>query len=306
MSKGTGVNAAEKAMAHRFSEKSRGTIEKNKNNLRVPGASQVQAARFQEVDSISEPFQGTPNVWNQELWRELKPGSDKSGVNMVSRFDSKDLATVPGPEVDGYAGMGKMPDRDDQHYDNVVWYKDVYSKIGDNKPHGDDLGKVYLDDKFFGYLERKKEAQFARSYELFKLNMVDLSSPPVRDYWQKKFPQLVNMKMQFYKNRETIRARMNEIKIRGPNSQEDLEFIYLYNLGMFESAEIQDVSEYLMNPQNRKLWLAAINEGVIDWNKVEWNDDQQEPPSTPIDGISARLPFPPNLGITKWQNIPTH
>lgn len=297
------VNAAEKAMAHRFAQSARGTIESNKNDMRTPrlALSDPKPNPLQARGKVTKMNQQI-NLANQEQYRFISPLADAGLPAKISEMTTQDPSIDQDSQLEGFADIGTA-NVEDQYFDNVDWYRNVYSKIGGTGPHGKDLGEVVLDDRYFKYLEKKKEQEWYKGYEWFKLSLVDLSDPPVRDYWQKKFPELVDKKMKFYKNREAINARLNEIKIRGPQGKEDLEFVYLYNLGMFDTSEISDVNSYLSNPQDRKIWNAAMNKGVINWDKVEWNTKLKEPPSTPLDDISSRI-FGNARNITKWQNLP--
>jgi len=288
------INAAEKAMAHRFSKNARRTFESNRNHMRTPGA------------SIHDPQPGEVNIWNQEKWRVLNPTLRNAPEARITQLGSTDSSVTTDERVEGLADVGTA-NREDQYFDNIAWYKQVYSKIGGISQHGMDLGEVFLDDKFFKWMEKKKEQEFSKNYEIFKLSLVRLDNPPERDYWQKKFPELVEKKLLFYKNRMAILARLNEIKIRGPNGREDLEFIYLYNLGMFNSSTVDEVNTYIADPQDRTIWNAAVNQGVIDWNNVSWNDDLEEPPSTPWDSRAVELlPRLQGAGLNypNWQAVP--
>lgn len=281
------VNAAEMATAHRFAKGARNLERSNRNDLRTPFASN------EEVTSMAVGGgQQSVNRWNAEDYRSLRtelgnaPERTVAQMGTQQAFASQEQGgrdpsiAVTGVD-DGLADMA-TGNKEDQYFDNVAWYSSVYK---DALGHKDDLGKVILDDRFFGWLEKKKEQEWFKQYQLWKLSLVDLSSPPVRDWWQKQFPELVQKKLLFYRNREQVRAKLNEIKIRGPDGRADLEFLYLYNLGMFDSSDMNDVNEYLMNPQNKKIWLAAMQEGKISWDKIDWNLDQKQPPSTPLDSL---------------------
>lgn len=258
------------AEAHRFTKGARNTERTNKNDMGTPRLSESQV-----------PFV------NKEEYNRLEPGQSTAPRMRVARMvtsTNDDTLSAGANRTEGLADMA-TGNKEDQHFDNILWYNKNYAALprSDGGTHGQDLGKVILDDRFFGYLQKKKEQEFFKQYQMFKLNLVDLSSPPLRDYWQKKFPELVQKKLQFYKNREAIRARFNEIKIRGPNDRADLEFIYLYNLGVFDTSDSGDINDYLNNPADKKIWNAAVNQGIIQWDKIDWNSDLNQPIGTSLD-----------------------
>lgn len=190
------------------------------------------------------------------------------------------------PEKQGLADMSTA-NALDKKMDTQNWYSRIYGGLNDKdgKKHGEDLGKAYVTSEYFAYLEKKKEEEFAQQFEMWKLNQVDLSNPALRTYWQRRMPELVSKKLQFYENRSRIEAAREEIKIRGPDSMNDLRFMYLDNLGVFDTSTPESINIYMNNRQTEYIWDWAVQNGkLLPGDSLTWNTDQKMVPSVPLNG----------------------
>jgi len=175
----------------------------------------------------------------------------------------------------------------DKKMDTQNWYSRIYKGLNakDGGVHGEDLGKAYVTSEYFAYLEKKKEEEFAQQFEMWKLNQVDLSNPALRTYWQNRMPELVQKKLQYYENRSKVEAAREEIKIRGPDSMNDLKFMYLDNLGVFETSTPDDINNYMNNRELDYIWDWAVKNGqLLPGTSITWNKDQTKPQSVPLQG----------------------
>lgn len=193
---------------------------------------------------------------------------------------------LPDYEKEGLADMSTA-NALDKKMDTQNWYSRIYGGLNDKdgKKHGEDLGKAYVTSEYFAYLEKKKEEEFAKQFEIWKLNQVDLSNPALRTYWQRRMPELVTKKLQFYENRSRIEAAREEIKIRGPDSMNDLRFMYLDNLGVFDTSTPESINTYMNNRQTEYIWDWAVKNGqLLPGTPLTWNTDQKMVPSVPLNG----------------------
>jgi len=111
-----------------------------------------------------------------------------------------------------------------------------------------------------------------REYETWKLTLVNFASPAERQYWQHKFPELAQKKMAYHRGRAQVDAVRNEINSNGPQSANDFKFLYLDQLGVFETADPDTINFYVTNREFDYIWDGAIKNGVlIAGAEVTWN-----------------------------------
>lgn len=243
--------------AHRFAKGTRDQIEQSQRYMKVPADQGNPDQRL---------FTPTPDL------RKLFPGEPSAPL--------KETRDMDGPIDQGLARMQTQADAKDQFYDNVNWYTKFYGKMPKFETgvteHGEDLGKVFLGDEYFSFLARKKEKAWALQYDLYKLQMVDLSTPSLRSYWQKAFPELYERKMLYYRNAAQLKAKFDELTARGFQDENDMKFLYLYNMGVFEKSTPEDVADYMQNPTLSRIWTAALEGRSQEWN------DEMHPTDVPV------------------------
>lgn len=141
----------------------------------------------------------------------------------------------------GLSGMSTA-DPLDKYYESVATYGDGKAAI--NYPLTEEgltegerikgvamhLGKPYLDSEFFDFLQRKKELALWQDYELWKIGMVRTDNPAIREWWKKVHPDLWKKKKEHFDRSLEIKKKYAEIQMRGVESEEDLRWLYLYNL----------------------------------------------------------------------------
>ena len=217
-----------------------------------------------------------PQIWGASGQRPSDPKKSQKWLTPQVKFqngrqlqqDKWDERSMP---FDNYnedkMGLSNMSSKDpqDHHFDKRYWYGKHYAnmKNAGGQAHQEDLGKQLLTSDFFAYLERKKELEFEKEYEMFKLNQVDLSTPAERDFWQKKMPELYQKKMEFYRIQSQLEAIRAEINARGPQNNQDLYFMYLDGLGAFQTADLDTINLYLENRGLDWLWNAAVRNGAL-------------------------------------------
>lgn len=195
-----------------------------KNNMRAGGTGSItQAGRqnlFVEGHVMPDPVNRNETFKNQ------------SGLS--SSFTTS--------AIDGLSGMNATTHPLDTYYDTIADLPNTpvapYEKglpgegLSVTAQSLDAYGKVFLGNRYFDYMEDKKALQFYQEYELWKLSQVDLQRPSVRDWWQKKWPELVKKKTSFMNKYLELEKKRQEIQINGIQGEEDLRFLYLYRMMM--------------------------------------------------------------------------
>lgn len=215
-----------------------------------------------------------PGLWGYQAndrhhWVKPQVSYTKTGLQgEKGRWTEGGIPTAMSIDKQGLATMSTK-DPEDHRWDKQYWYGKHYANMPKDPnaaggvKHGEDLGKAMLSSDFFAYLERKKELEFEKEFEMFKLNQVDLSSPAERDWWQKMQPELYQKKMEFYRIQSQLEAVRAEINARGPSNNVDLYFMYLDGLGAFKTANLDTINLYLENRGNDFLWEKAMTNGKL-------------------------------------------
>lgn len=258
------------ATAHRFAKETRKNVEKSRTYMKVP---ETKEAPDQNI------FHPTPRL------QKVVPGNvvaKRKEIRDMPNFVPRQYSEFDGMGEQGLAGMTTPTDKKDQYYDNVNWYRKIYGKmpkLGVNE-RGEDLGRVKLDDEFFSYMERKRNKAMDLEYDMYKLQMVDLSTPSLRAYWQKRFPQLVERKLLYIRNKAQLLAKLQEVNARGVQDMEDMKFIYMYNLKVFDVSTPEDVALYIQNPVDSRMWSTAIDvqTGIYENTMMHENRDEDDDP----------------------------
>lgn len=272
-------------MAHRLVKNptlSRGEINhktmERSESMFNKGVRQSKASQtLVEVDD-----QKAPNLWgytdDKSSWQRLlyEPTTRQTSVSVGP----------PAKLAKEKMGLARMTSADpqDKKFDKQHWYAENYSKIKDasnaGQAHGEDLGKAVLTSDFFSYMERKKELEMEKEYEMWKLNQVKLTSPAARTYWQNRMPELVTKKMDYYRAMSRVESVRGELFIRGPENENDLAFMYLDGLGVWDQSDLDTVNAYLDNRGLDWIWQRAVTNGSL-LDQVNWNIGHENFASVP-------------------------
>ncbi len=193
-----------------------------------------------------------PNLFNSDLYSHVPFQRDANGN--VARWPHRGtLQQVLNPvnEIgkDGLADMGTngVLAAEDQKFDNLRYYAD--GEVAN-------LGKAHLGGDFFAYLERKKQLEMWKNFQMFKMNLVDLSTPARRKWWAEKQPELFQKKMDYYHIQTMIEGRRKEIEIRGVQDEADLLFMFLLEKGFYLPSSTGNVNDYL--PDEIARWVEQL------------------------------------------------
>lgn len=274
--------------AHSFAKKTRKEMEHSRTFMRVgPTNSAPDKNLFHPTPKLNRLVPDEAVSYRQELRDMPERRLDRTINGKVVPIDDKTRYYDSRVAVEqGLAHMTTPTDKKDQYYDNVNWYRKIYGKMpkkGTNE-RGEDLGRVRLDDEFFEYMARKKDKAEKLQYDMYKLQMVDLSTPSLRAYWQKRFPELVERKMLYFRNKAHLMAKYNEINARGVDSMEDMKFIYMYNMRVFDISTPEDVALYIQNPVDNRMWSTTmdIQTGIYENSMMHENREENDSAMTEV------------------------
>jgi len=241
-------SAAQMAQDHNFAMGVRGTKQVNQNQLNLQG---VKAKTTRE-----------------QLYGFQKPRDQVVGLHKVGQGGKVTLREPTKDEMGaGLANMGTAAHPQDRKWEAQNWYSGTY-----NSSHGMNFGKAILNNEFFQYLQDKKCAEMLREYETWKLSLVNFESPAERQYWQRKFPELAQKKMDYHRGRAQIDALRNEIRSNGPQTANDFKFLYLDFMNLFETADLDTINFYVNNREFDYIWDGAIKDGRLTLNnEIQWD-----------------------------------
>lgn len=286
--------------AHRFAKETRKNVEKNRKFMQVnPNEIPPDTKLFTPTPRLNAVEPGTTQAHRRET-REMPLGSrpPRETAEGVRRYD------IYASAEQGLAKMETPTDKMDQFYDNVNWYSGVYGKMpkaGYNE-RGLDLGRVKLGPEYFDYVERKRNKAMTLQYDMYKLQMVDLSTPSLRQYWQNRFPDLVERKLLYIQNKARLMAKLQEVNARGVQDMEDMKFIYMYNLGVFDKSTPEDVASYINNPMESKMWNVAMEGGESFYENPMMHENRDDTDERQLSAMEKRVLTPSKTGMD-WRNM---
>ena len=165
-------------------------------------------------------------------------------------------------------------------------------------PQGDgNLGKVFLDDNFFDFLQQKKELEIWNDYENFKLSLINTGYEALREWWKRHHPDLWQKKVQAYNDQLEIKKKYDMLMMTGANSEEDLRWLYLASVnakGSFKPAtgerepfSFARFEPKHLAPKNNLQWESVAKDGTYYSWKTSNNDRPAQNPDRPIQNLMS-------------------
>lgn len=130
--------------------------------------------------------------------------------------------------------LGK-PDPQDRKYDllkNIITPGTKDIPVPQTK---DGLVPV-ADDEYYQYISRKVDAELEANFEGWVMNQVDFSSPEKYQHWTRIAPFVQAKREAVLNEQAELQKRLALIKMRGPESEDDLKLLFAFHTGLVNVA----------------------------------------------------------------------
>lgn len=176
-------------------------------------------------------------------------GRDAQTESQITRTDDRmkkaHEATLPGHSVLGQAGQAMLPaklTRDDQDENRrILELPQVAQELGYRQPVGD--------QQLAEYIQRKRQDARFVDREKWIAKRFDLSSPEKAAWFNQIMPSFLERRKRFGEAKLAMQKQLFDIVLYGPQSEEDLDFLFAIDNGSIDLAELK-----------RPIWEAVAQE----------------------------------------------
>lgn len=100
-----------------------------------------------------------------------------------------------------------------------------------------DAGMAIAPEGFFDYLDRKSQMRLQAEYEAWAFSQANLETPEAREFWYRMMPWMKEKQFMVLEEQANLQKTMARIKINGPESDDDLKFIFAYKNGLINVSD---------------------------------------------------------------------
>lgn len=98
-------------------------------------------------------------------------------------------------------------------------------------------GQALAPEGFFDYLDRKSQMRLQSEYESWAFSQANLQTPEAREFWYRMMPWMKEKQFAVLEEQSNLQKTMARIKINGPESDDDLKFIFAYRNGLINVSD---------------------------------------------------------------------
>lgn len=136
------------------------------------------------------------------------------------------------------------------------------------------LGKVHLGPEFWDYANESYNRKLAQEFDQFVMNNMDISTLLKKQYWKKVLPGYYDKLIQGCENQMKKDFRASQIFLKGPQNEEDWEFLYNYIMYQQYSVEGTELTGSVPTP-------------IL---PPDWDMDREDAPRDPPPGDVSSSP----------------
>lgn len=150
----------------------------------------------------------------------------KSDLDTVSRKLTRVARGIPAPKGKNLAPGSYFPTS--RAEENLGFKHTVFKKLSEEMSEGGSAGQVvYNPDQYdFEYWREKDAAMKNIGFENWLINSINVDDPNQRKWLQEIVPEVMQKRIDFIDDIADIQKRLARIQNLGPQSKEDLEFLY--------------------------------------------------------------------------------